>query len=336
MGRRSLRGVLPEPFAAWMREALADEPPEEPAATCEDCVMCRAPAPRVSEAPLLFDPSVKCCSYLPELPNFLVGAILADGSSEAAPGRRSVRARIAAGEGVTPLGLFQTRAFRERYRPDCPGFGRDASLRCPHFLTDSGRCSIWRHREASCSTWSCKHERGAVGRAFRQALHALLKQVEQGVAAWCVQGGLGETGAAGKGGGSWGAFDGRPEAFYLECARRSDRLSWGEVREIGGAPVADALAACRAALARLRDPGVPERLSPGEYRVVGSGDAVVRIAAYAPFDPLDVPQPIALLLRHFDGRPTAVVLREIESQRGLRLSQDVLRPLVDFGILVAT
>ena len=39
---------------------------------------------------LQFEPSTKCCTFLPELPNFLVGAMLADTDPAAAEGRASV------------------------------------------------------------------------------------------------------------------------------------------------------------------------------------------------------------------------------------------------------
>ena len=41
-----------------------------------------------------YNPETKCCTYMPELWNFLVGRILDDDSADTALGRASVEARI--------------------------------------------------------------------------------------------------------------------------------------------------------------------------------------------------------------------------------------------------
>ena len=43
---------------------------------------------------LFFHRDTKCCTYLPDLPNFLVGRILEDPDPALAPGRASVERRI--------------------------------------------------------------------------------------------------------------------------------------------------------------------------------------------------------------------------------------------------
>lgn len=134
---------------------------------------------------IYFEPSLKCCTYHPTLPNFLVGAILADERPEMAEGRRRVKARIASRIGITPQWLAAPRKQRvllEAARGTA--FGRAKSLLCPFFVqTDgegrpAGLCSIWQHRESVCSTFFCKHEAGAVGDAFWMATKNLLGHIE--------------------------------------------------------------------------------------------------------------------------------------------------------------
>src|SRR4051812_31514765 len=90
----SLRDMVP-PAHRRLLPVLFDRPAiRESRATCSDCAMCSkggSPAPGV----LSFRPDTKCCTYEPTLPNFLVGAILADTSPEMAEGRRRIRAHIA-------------------------------------------------------------------------------------------------------------------------------------------------------------------------------------------------------------------------------------------------
>src|SRR5206468_1973039 len=108
--------VLPPLYAVWMREALGRPIPEEKEATCDDCVMlakgCEAP----QTSGFFFDPQTKCCTYVPELPNFLVGRILADSDPAAARGRATLEKRFESGVAVTPLGIGRSPTFRLLYQ----------------------------------------------------------------------------------------------------------------------------------------------------------------------------------------------------------------------------
>src|SRR5438132_6724241 len=133
-----------------MDELLAAPIPDEKVATCDDCVMCKSGA----VAPLSFHPELKCCTYVPELPNFLVGRILSDADPCGTAGRASLVARICDGVAVTPLGVGRSPSLERLYSQSGSDlFGRSAELRCPHYQPDSGRCGIWRHRNATCATW---------------------------------------------------------------------------------------------------------------------------------------------------------------------------------------
>ena len=62
-----------------------------------------------------FKPDAKCCTYHPGIPNYLVGAILADQGEELAEGRRRLRARIEARIGVTPGYIQAPRKYNQIY-----------------------------------------------------------------------------------------------------------------------------------------------------------------------------------------------------------------------------
>jgi hypothetical protein len=188
---------LPPLYARWMAELVGTAGiPGEPAATCNDCAMWPPAAGASAEPPgerapreIFFSPATKCCTFLPELPNFLVGAILEDESSDPAAfhGRRTVEARIAAKEAVSPLGLGRTVSFAVRYRHQPDQFGQKQSLRCPHYVEQGGLCGVWRHRESTCATWFCKHTRGLLGVRFWAALQALLGRIERHLSRWCAR-----------------------------------------------------------------------------------------------------------------------------------------------------
>jgi len=149
---------LPPRYAAWMDELLAGKIPAETHATCSDCAMCAANSSlpssgldRQSDA-RFYDPDVKCCSFVPVLWNFLVGDLLADASPESAAGRATVESRLAAGIAVTPLGLASPPVYSALYRHIGPAFGQTRAMLCPHYLSETGRCGVWRHRESTCAT----------------------------------------------------------------------------------------------------------------------------------------------------------------------------------------
>src|SRR4051794_40152273 len=94
-----------------MRALVGSELENESVATCASCVMLpAADAPKPSSSATFFNPATKCCTYLPELHNFLVGAVLSDPDNHPA-GTASLERRIDEGIEVTPLGLGRPRSY---------------------------------------------------------------------------------------------------------------------------------------------------------------------------------------------------------------------------------
>jgi len=343
-----------------MRECLAGDIPSEPKATCHDCAMCRAPA-EVAPAndAVFFDPRSKCCTYMPVLWNFLVGALLDDDSAEAAAGRRTVEARIAAGVAVTPLALERPPAYSVLYSHILEAFGRAQSMRCPHYLEEAGGlCGVWRARESTCATWFCKHERGAVAKRFWEELHRLLQVTEREVATWCVaELDVGTealaaifpfptrppgpvTGADFDGEATperrklvWGKWAGREQAFYREAGRLAGALSWADVVSLGGAEVRTAVQLTEAAFEKFTTPRLPERLRARSFRLTPTPLGGALAAAYSPADPLELSPEVLEILSYFDGRSTRAARQTIARELGYAVDTALLLKLVDFGVL---
>src|SRR5262245_26034784 len=100
--------VLPPLYARWMDELLGQPIAPERSATCDSCAMVAPPTEATAGSAFYFSPETKCCTYLPQLPNFLVGRVLRDDDPDAATGRATVEKRIDARSGVTPMGLQRT------------------------------------------------------------------------------------------------------------------------------------------------------------------------------------------------------------------------------------
>src|SRR4051812_32573116 len=134
---------FPTLYAEWMREFLGNAPPEEPRATCSNCAMLPREDDNPSEMKVFFEPRSKCCTFLPDVPNFLVGRILRDQAPEMALGRASMDRRVDAKIGVTPLGVGQPSSYLLWYNHSKSAFGRSQTLRCPHYIEEGGLCGIW-------------------------------------------------------------------------------------------------------------------------------------------------------------------------------------------------
>lgn len=354
---------LPPLYAGWMAELLEGSIPRESRATCDDCAMCspgqKGPIGRAE----FFDPKVKCCTYVPVLPNFLIGRILSDDDPAAATGRSTVEARIREGVSLTPLGLAHPPVFSLLYDNSDSAFAYSRTLRCPHYLVDSGRCGIWRHRESTCATWFCKHVRGAVGYAFwRQSLHQLLMTIENQLARWCVlEIGLDEEAlrhlvrtpswrheaeaVTGKSIDNraddqdaselWGRWADREQEFFSQCAQLVNRLSWTEVLSICGPGVRALAKLTQGSYRRLISAEMPRTLKPGEMHVVQITRDMTRVNSYSSFDPIDVPNVVMESLHYFDGRPTDTAVAAIAEEKGVEIQPSLIQKLVDFELLVA-
>ena len=307
------RAVTPL-MARWAEEALGAPLPEEPEATCGDCVMCTPePGPR-------FLPDVKCCMYLPALKNFQVGLALR--SDE---GRRTTLPRLADPRNVTPLGLTRGDAqVGPLRRALAEGrFGQAPTLVCPHFDTEEGgRCTIWAARDAVCATWFCRVSRGARGRGAWHELHSLLTEIEELVARLAAQR-LGELPAAEP---TWGPWAGRAEGYYARCAELAEALSWDELRRLGGFAVRFRQRNAREAQ-RARDVfepivwDAPGRWALGVVRVEHGADGLVYAFGDGPY------QPVVL---------TEAQWADVQAGGGAALGEALARRLVDHHVWVAT
>jgi hypothetical protein len=350
---------LPPLYARWMGALFGGAVPGEPRATCDSCAMCARPGEPAAEGATFYSPSTKCCTYLPALANFLVGRVLGDDSAAAAEGRRTVEARIDAKLEVTPLGLGRTRLFTLLYAQSPGGFGHAQALLCPHYLA-GGRCGVWQHRESTCATWFCKHERGAVGKTFWRRLHELLLAAETAVSRACLldigidrgslerlfppianeRGGPGLSAAELDGvpdepayATLWGRWAGRERELYRRAAAIVDDLSWPQVLAKGGAELEVLAHLARAAYADLANREPPARVRHKPLKVLYTSPTRARLATYSPLDPLALPRTLVDVLHRFDGGDTSATLATIAAEDGLRLAPAVVRKLVDFAIL---
>jgi len=343
-----------------MDEMLAGPIPRETDATCDDCVMTANDGDAETNR-IFFNPQTKCCTYVPALPNYLVGRILADDDPNFASGRATVEERLNNGIALTPLGLGQPPGFQALYGHSSESlFGRSAALRCPHYVSaGGGRCGIWQYRASICATWHCKFVRGAVGSQFWQTLNQLLSAVELCLSRWCVLelnvgaealsaiiptprnavqkidpkilDGTLDKASQRKLWGNWAEHEGE---FYRECDRLVAQLTWKDILTISGPDVKILARLVQETYAKLMSNHVPECLRVGPLQIISMGYERSWIVAHSSFDPLDVPSRLLDVLRYFNGRPTTDVVKAISAEHGIKLHPSLIRKLTDFEVLV--
>lgn len=156
----------------------------ETLATCDSCAMSREH--RGPRAKITYEPDLKCCTFDPWVPNFMVGAMLEDPSLSAA-GLQAVREKMNSIEECSPLGLRASTKFQRRFlRKDEHEFGNREDWLCPYYDRVQQNCGVWKYRGNVCVSFFCKSNSGARGLAFWSSLGDLLHLIELSVMEECL------------------------------------------------------------------------------------------------------------------------------------------------------
>lgn len=342
---------LPPLYARWMTELLPSPIPREAEAPCLQCVLRPREKPETA-MDVVFDSGVKCCTYVPELHNFLVGRILSDEDPAMATGRSTVEFRIQSGAAVTPLGLGLQPAERQKYAQilRLGTFGKDRTHYCPHYVKEGGLCGVWRHRNSVCATWFCRHVRGAVGARFWRSVYRLLLSCERALTQWCLLKLIDDPetlahamrvnrAASADTDGSedaetrkkmWGAWWTRKKEFFRECAKLVDPLPWSEVLALAGPEGRIWASVVRQTHQAMLDRSLPANLHAGAFGGMPLDGARARVWGNNMFQPVDVPAAWVDTLSRLSGERTDRVLDKLGA------GEDQILRFLDLGILDAS
>jgi Fe-S-cluster containining protein len=276
------------------------------------------------------------------------------------PGRNR---RCAAGSvsriGVTPQWLSPSRKYRVLLdAARATSFGRSKVLLCPFFVDDGGLCSIWRHREAVCSTFFCKHEAGAAGHAFWTAQKQLLAQHEVVLsrhAAHEVFPGAAEPAfprmrltredledrapseadyVAG-----WGEWAGREEEFYRRTFEIVSSLAQPQVDELlkDEPRIEELVLNLSAKHEAIASPRLATHLVMNpDLRATPIGDSgAMAVTTYSAYDPMMLIPELWAILPEFEGEDSvADVKARLDREKDVEIGDDLLLILQNHAILV--
>ncbi len=170
---------LPNIYSKFFPTLFEQSIPKEILADCNDCAMCVEENERQLSSQNYYSPEIKCCTYHPRLYNYLIGGLLLDETPAMDEGRYRILDKIRNKIGITPYGIFPSKKYFLLYKEGRKvAFGKSKLLLCPYYLSESQKCSLWKFREAVCSTFFCKHIAGEDSMNFWESLKRYLVYIE--------------------------------------------------------------------------------------------------------------------------------------------------------------
>jgi len=328
-------------------------------ATCSQCAMVVDDDSPSHSKQHFFSARVKCCTFYPSTPNYLVGALLADSGPQSEEGRGRFQRVIQQRIGVTPHGVLPPRRYTALYRLGLEAFGRAESMMCPFLDDDQGFCTVWDYRTALCNSYFCKFNHGHDGWRFWDEFKQYLQLTEQILMGYAMDQegfdahtiltmGLDHRDVLGvedldqvapgeeEYAAIWGDWVGREEEFY----RRSHEIVLGVDQEaferLGGLEHSLRLKTLLSRYSAMINPETPHVLvrNPQLYGHP-SGDGSVLLQGYSPFDPRRVRKEIYDIFDRFDGeRPWREVVAAIHEEGGPVVSESLITLLHQHRILI--
>jgi len=348
--------LLPHCYANFLPPFFEQLVPAE-SVTCSRCAMLEHHGSQ-RHASKFFSPSTKCCTHYPELPNYLVGALLSSTDATHETGRCRIKNKIAGGISITPLGVLRPKKFTLLLKnTSLDFFGRSDTLRCPFYET-SGICSISPYWDAVCSTWFCKHNSGESGWRFWQALRGYLENLEKILSRYAllkIDAGLVSKcmtkeqplpltvqelddlpPSAECYENVWSKWAGKETEFYKESYKVISELRQEDLIALEGIEQKILLQTLEKEYTCMMNAPMPERLRrKTDLSVDIISDSEYLLVGYSQFDPLKVSKRLYDCLDCFNGsRTNQEVVEYCLEKHNIRLTEEIIRRLYQFQILI--
>lgn len=174
---------LSSPFLTeYLRRKFIPVDLTERKATCEDCLCSKSKGQGLPN----YHKDLKCCTFHPFLPNYVVGGILGD-SAVSDDLKQIVRKKILDREYALPMGIFAPVSYQVKFNlRQAEDFGNREEFLCPYFNRLKKNCGLWKYRGAVCSSYYCASDRGELGLQFWEILGEYLHLCEMSLAQDCI------------------------------------------------------------------------------------------------------------------------------------------------------
>ncbi len=144
----------------------------ETKATCETCI----------QAPDKYKSDLKCCTFWPFIPNYIVGQILMNPDEKYQEVQQTIRAHIAKHQFNFPLGLIAPSDYQMKFRKNKTIiFGNDENFLCPYYSKKTNSCGAWLYRGSVCTSFFCESSFKKKGQAFWHRFENYMSYLEMGL-----------------------------------------------------------------------------------------------------------------------------------------------------------
>ena len=174
MAQTGLGASLPGIYQHLIPREILDFSINEQKANCAHCYM----AFHHKKNEKRYDPKLKCCTYEPFLPNYLIGSLFSDQTTPEST-KGLLRDKIAKRKFALPIGMTAPVKYQLEYQTHREeGFGVNPKWLCSYFDKTNNNCGIWRNRSAVCTSFFCVSDYGEKGKDFWSNFESYLIFVE--------------------------------------------------------------------------------------------------------------------------------------------------------------
>ena len=145
----------------------------EKKATCDNCL----------QSPKKYKANLKCCTFWPFIPNYVVGAILSSKKTRYQEAQKTIRKLIQNQGFVLPLGIPAPPWYQKEFKANKKEiFGQNEKFLCPYYDKSKNHCGAWEYRGSVCTSFYCESSYGKKGQEFWYSLENYLSYLEMGLA----------------------------------------------------------------------------------------------------------------------------------------------------------
>jgi hypothetical protein len=164
----AFKHLLPQFYQRILPTEILQLQINETKATCNACIK----VPDYKE-------NLKCCTFHPFLPNYLVGKILLDEQKKTSFVTDVLQHKFSKRQYVLPLGIVAPVSYQVEFNAlKHKQFGQREDWLCPYYDKLQNRCGVWRNRGSVCTSFYCKSSEGSKGKAFWKTTLDYLSYIE--------------------------------------------------------------------------------------------------------------------------------------------------------------
>jgi Fe-S-cluster containining protein len=353
---KTIKQELPELYSKILPDFFDNNLPAEELATCDNCAMAyRDESNLTLPNEKYYAPHLKCCTYYPTMPNYLVGGILQTTNPQFKYGQSIITELINKGSNISPIGIHQPKKFKLLYEAASErGFGKSESLLCPYYNKNTNNCSIWKYRNSVCTTFFCKFIHGNDGGTFYKKFKKYLERLELVISNYVLmQKGFTSDEISAINNAiinkelnhfdlddkknpiqyekHWKNYSSKEIDFYIDCYKIAADLNENDLKNIGGIELELAQGEVVQAYNQMINPKVPEKLllNPELPILKTEGDS------YKINNSFEISVDLYQAIRFFDGFSTVkVTLENIINNLSLELDEGLIISLYQNRILI--